>query len=146
MSTEQSRSTSAAGPSGLTASFSARPSSQTGSSTSDGPSANALHNHAHNQRQFIESLALAIGKVMRQMPLLGTKGAPVFRGSDNTKFIEACESLSSRKGTYPAAEEVITTFAYWSSKPIQETFKTMNGYVIKDCVQVIQEPKDAFRR
>jgi hypothetical protein len=55
-------------------------------------------------------LALAIAKEKKQMPLPGTMGAPVFGGADVTKFIEAYESLSSRTGTDPAAEDVIATF------------------------------------
>jgi len=79
------------------------------------------------------------------MPLPGTMGAPVFGGADVTKFIEAYESLSSRTGTDPAAEDVIATFPYYCSETIQETIKMMNGYLRKDWEQLKEELKDAFR-
>jgi hypothetical protein len=145
MSTEHSRSTSAAGPSGRTTSSSAGPSSQAGSSTSAGPAANASPNHAHNQRQFIGSLALAIAMEKKQMPLPANLGAPVFGGADVTKFIEAYKSLCSRTGTDPAAEDVIATFPYYCSEMILETIEMMNGYLTKDWVQLEEELKDAFR-
>jgi len=103
MATEHSRSTSTTGPSGRSVSTSAGPSSQAGSSTSAGLSTNTLPNHAHDQRQFIELLALAIPKKQKQMPHLGTMGTPVFGGADVTKFIEPYESLSPRNETDPAA-------------------------------------------
>jgi hypothetical protein len=81
MSTEHSRYTSAAGPSGRTTSYTAGPSSQAGSATSAGPSANAP-NHADDQRQFIMFLALAIAKEKKQMPLARTIGAHVGGGTD----------------------------------------------------------------
>jgi hypothetical protein len=90
-------------------------------------------------------LALAIAKEKRQMPLPGTMGAPVFRGADVTKFIEAYESLSSRTGTDPAAEDVIATFPYYCSETIQETIKMMSGYLKKDWELLKEELKDAFR-
>ena len=99
MSTENSRFTYAVGPSGCTPSSSAGPSSQAGSSTSAGCSANALPNDAHDQRQFINSLALAFVKEKKHMSLPGTMGAPVLRGGDVNKFIDAYESLSSCTGT-----------------------------------------------
>jgi hypothetical protein len=90
-------------------------------------------------------LALAITKEMKQMPLPGTMGPPVFRGADVTKFIEVYKSHSSRTGTDPAAEDVIATFPYYRSETIQETIKMMNGYLTKDWVQLKEEQKDAFR-
>jgi len=79
------------------------------------------------------------------MPLPGTMGAPVFGEPDVMKFIEADESLSSRTGTDPAAEDVITLFLYSCSETIQETIKMMNGYLRKDWVQLLEELKHAFR-
>jgi hypothetical protein len=67
----------------------------------------------YDQRQFIESLALAIAGEKQHMPLPGTMGAPVFGGGDVTKFMEAYESPSSRTGTDPAAGEVIATCLYY---------------------------------
>jgi len=78
------------------------------------------------------------------MPLPGTMCAPVFGGADVTKFIEEYESLSSRTGTNPAAEDVIATFPYYCSETIQETIKMMNGYLTKDWVLLKEELKDAF--
>jgi len=145
MSSEHSQSTSAAGPSGCTTSSSAGPSSQGGSSTSTGPSANASPNHAHDQWQFVEYLSFAIAKQKKQIPLPGTLGAPVFGGADVTKFIEAYYSPSYGTGKDPAAEDVIATFPDYSSETIQETIKMMNGYLMKDWVQLKEELKDAFR-
>jgi hypothetical protein len=63
-------------------------------------------------------LALAIAKEKKQMPLPCTMGAPVFGRADVTKFIQAYESLSSRTGTDPAAQDVIVTFLYYCSEVI----------------------------
>jgi hypothetical protein len=90
-------------------------------------------------------LALAIVKEKMQMPIPGTMGAPVFGGADVTKFIEAYDSLSSRTRTDPAAEDVIATFPYYCLETIQETIKMMNGYLMKDWVQLKEELKDGFR-
>jgi len=79
------------------------------------------------------------------MPLPGTMGAPVFGGADVTKCIEAYGSLSSRTGTNPAADDVIATFPYYCSETIQEMIKMMNGYLMKEWVQLKEELQDAFR-
>jgi hypothetical protein len=71
-------------------------------------------------------------------------GAPVFGGADVTKLIVVYESLSSRTGTDPAAEDVIATFPYYCSETIQETIKMMSRYLTKDWVQLKEELKDAF--
>jgi hypothetical protein len=76
MSTEHSRSTSATGPSGCTTFSSAGHLSQARSCTSAGPSANTSPNHSQDQRQFIQSLAIAIAKEKIQIPLPGTMGTP----------------------------------------------------------------------
>lgn len=120
MSTEHSRSISAAGSSGSITFSSAGPSSDAGSSTNARRSANVSPNVVHNQRQFIGSLALTIAKEMKEMPLLGTMGAPVIGGADVPKFIEAYESLSSHTGTNPAADDVMATLQYYSSEMIQK--------------------------
>ena len=72
-------------------------------------------------------------------------GAPVFGGANVTQFIEACESLYSRTGTDPAAEDVIATFPYYRSERIRETIKMINGYLTKDWVKLKEELKDNFR-
>jgi len=64
---------------------------------------------------------------------------------DVTKFIEAYESLSSRTGTDPAAEDAIATFSYYCSETIQKAIKMMNGYLKKDWEQLKKGLKDAFR-
>jgi len=145
MSTERSRSTSATGPSGCNASSSAGRPTQAGFSTSAGPFGNALPNHVHNQRQLIESLALAIAKEKKEIPLPGTMGTPVFGGADITKPIKAYESISSRTVTDLAADDDIAMFPYYCSETIQETIKMMNGYLRKDWMQLKEELKDAIR-
>jgi len=79
------------------------------------------------------------------MPLRGTMGAPVLGGADVTKFIEPYESLSSRIGTDPVAEDAIATGLYHCSETIQQTIKMMHGYLRKDWVQLNEELKDTFR-
>jgi len=145
ISTEHSRSTSAAGPSGCTAPSSAGSSSHASTSTRAGPSTNALPNHAHDQSQFIESFALTITKQKKQMPQLGTMGAPVCGGADITKFIEEYQSLSSRIGTDTVPKQVIAKFPYYCSDTIHEMIKMMNRYLRKDCIQLNQDLKGTFQ-
>jgi len=95
LSTEHSRSTSAAGCIGSTAASRTGRSSHAGSSSIAGPWANCSPNHVHNLRQFIKSLALAITKEKKHIPLLRTMGAPGFIVVDITKLIEVYQGLSS---------------------------------------------------
>jgi len=90
-------------------------------------------------------MALAMARETKQMPLLGTMGAPVFGGADVTKYIEAYKSLTSSTGTDLAAEDVVATFPYCCSETIQKTIQMMNGYRRRDWVQLNEELKDAFR-
>jgi hypothetical protein len=136
MATEHFRSTSAASSSRHTASFNAEPASQAASSISAGPSTNASPNHAQNQWQFIESLALAIAKEMKRIPLLGTMGAPVFGGTDVTSMIEEYESRSTCTGTHLATQENIATCPYNWLETIQEMMKMLACYLGKDCEQL----------
>jgi hypothetical protein len=103
----------------------------TPANVSPGPANIAGHNSSNTvqeQKNFIESLVVAIAKDKNQMPLLGTMGAPGFGGADVTKFMEAYESLSSRTGTDPSKDDVISTFPYYCSETIQEKIKMIKGY------------------
>jgi len=132
ISTDYSRSTSAACASGHTHSSSAEPSSHVVSSTSTAPSANASPNHVHDERQFIQFMTLTIAKEHMEEPLLGTKGAPDFRGTDFTKFIQAHEDVLCRTGTDQVTDDVIESFPYYCSEMIQPSITMMNIYLSKD--------------
>jgi len=103
-----------------------------------------MPNYAHDHRQFIESLALAIAHQKNQMPLLGTLGTPVFGGADVTNFIEAYKCLSSRTWTNLAADDLIATVLYFCLETILEMIKMMNGYLRKDWVHLKEEVKDGI--
>ena len=80
---------------------------------------------------------------MRQIPLPGTLCTLVIGGADDTKSIEAYESLSSGTGTNLAAEDVIATFPYYCLETFQDTINMMTGYLRKDWEQVEKELMDA---
>jgi len=144
MSTEPSQSTSATSCSGCTASSRAGPSSHAGSPTSAGPSANTSPNHVHNPRKFIECVALAITKEMKQLPLSVTMDAPVSRLPDVTQSIETYECLTFRTEADPVANNVIEMFPYYRFETTQETMEILNGYLRNDPKQLNEELKDDF--
>jgi hypothetical protein len=84
-------------------------------------------------------------KEKKQMRLVDTIGAAVFRGVDITQFIEACKSLSACTGTNRAAEDGIVTFPYYCWETIRETIKMINAYLTKHWVELKVDLKDALR-
>jgi hypothetical protein len=135
ISTEPSRSTSAAGPSSRTTSSSAASQNQAGYSTSTGLCTNTPPNHEHNQSQILEPMAVGITKEKKQMPHPGAMGDQVFGDMDITKFIEAYNCISSCTGNDPGAEAVIATLLYNCLEMIQETIMMSNRYSRKHWVQ-----------
>jgi hypothetical protein len=90
----------------------------------------------YDQRQLIESLAITIAKKINQMSRLSIMGAPGLRGMDITKFIHVYECFQSRTGTDLAAENIIATFHFSCSEPIQVLIEVMSGYLRKDWEQL----------
>ena len=145
MSTEHSRSTSATGSTGRTTYSRGGHACHAGSSAGAGPSSDPSPDHVNNQREFILSMALAIAKKEKQMPLPGTMGTAVFGRVDVATFVEAYESLSSRTVTDTGAEGVIATFPYYCSETMPETMTMINQYLTKDWEQLKEELENAFR-
>jgi len=107
-------------------------------------SINAMSNHAHNQCQFINSLALAILIVQRQILLPGTLSIPGISGADVSKFIKEYDSLSSHTWTDPVSELINATFLYYCSETIQVMIHLINQYFNLDRKLLKEELKDAF--
>lgn len=80
-----------------------------------------------------------------QVPLLATKGAPVIKRVDVTKFIEQSKSISSRTGSDTATEDNIATLLYYYSESFLETIEMINLYGRKKWVKLNTKRKDTFR-